>query len=1135
MRKSCGWLAKTCGKLVYFIMVILFLSIVPGILAEDNLNLIKNGDFENPGKNARPGPDCWSVYPSDAAAENELVRDSGEKSEGEYSLRFINIKRALIQNIAVKEGEHYTVSCYFKCCLSNGMCGLHVQFLDDKGKFVYVPAPESQKGKPWVRKDGTMQSTFNRNIAGFQGWKKAEMDIVVPPGAKKAQIIIAGQFEPVGEFWVDDVRMTPVRLKEVNEPLKASVTINKTGKPPVLDGKLDDECWNGCAEISQFSEPALKSIARAQTSVKICYDENAMYLAVKCDDAAMDKLVTLAKQRDDEQIYHDDCVEIFVKPEMEGQKFFQFLVNAKGLLWDRTVMSFPGEVKGNEAFKLSGNPVAAGVDKKSWTLEMRIPFAELGVTSPADLAAWGFNVIRDKRTAPAASTSWSSLNTFNFQDPQLFGTLVFGGNTPCVSFNGVSGRMASFGVKNFTDKNVSVEVCVDSLQGASLMPLGQKIVELKPNEDKHVSMDLRDCGVGMVWASASTGNRLLSRVGFLPCSRYASVGWYDPQNILGNKFYLASDLPRSFRSFYTTHNFEGGIGDPKYIRRSKEPVELFIELPKGIQAVSLDMRVMGWQNWDPVTPASVEDCNVNGQECKRYQFSLPGITGHPMPEGPYIVFFETSLPAGTKTTCRMYLKWKDGQQVPKTYEIEVIEVGRMKPFKKFISGMYYAAPEILLQWMPENLGTLLPKLGINTLDYEPNPVNPYEVGPKESVKHSRGEWYDMLNAEARKGGLFGSTQLCATVPYWQGWTSYGKDQDVESRAMNINGAPVMDERWSNCYSICASYRGREYQKWLSSLLNSSTIQKYKLSWIALDCEFWTRKAWDDACFCKRCLDGYVKYCVQKHPGVKPGNPIEFMKSAKDNPKNAEMWKEYREWTKHDFVGTVRREISAVVSKSGGQSSPKSGVVISDWILPSPHSPFDYFEMNFYWPLPKVMERCDKFGEMCKSMRNLIGSCSFGQSCTEDTFLTVQDMRYKIYECAAAGVQGIRWHHVYALDMLKLKNLVDGLRSIQPFENIMLDGMYHGAMPCDQKGVTAAGTRFGDEMLVVVREYNTKDKISSVVTLRCNGQAVVYDCHTGETLGEVSPETPRITVAIDAERARLFYVGPKAKLAARQSH
>jgi hypothetical protein len=420
---------------------------------------------------------------------------------------------------------------------------------------------------------------------------------------------------------------------------------------------------------------------------------------------------------------------------------------------------------------------------------------------------------------------------------------------------------------------------------------------------------------------------------------------------------------------------------------------------------------------------------------------------------------------------------------------------------------------------------MFPQLGLNLVEVNPNPTGKYDRGPKD-LPGSREEWFDRLVKEAEKGKIFMSTALSESTPQSWRWVS-----DETARALNIKGEPVIDSR-DGYYSLCPLYRGKMFQEYINNLKNGVAFQKYKISWLACDLELWDDKAWQEGCFCERCLSAFKKYTVEKYPGEEVGDPRQFMLNPETHPRQVKIWKEFREWTRLAFISDVRKPIEEIVLKQGWQTGPKPGFIFSDWCWPDSKlfSVVDYFESNLYYRPTEVARRLGLYLERAKGKKVIIGTPSSGQSWEPDARLTPQEMRYNIFECAAAGVQGMRWYWILCFDALKIKTMVEGIRTIQPFEDIILEGECFVDLPCEGKEASARGIKLGSESLVIVRSYETNKKVEAKVTLPfVREESVVFDCYTKEKVGRITPQNPQIILPITTERARLFYIGPETNL------
>lgn len=155
----------------------------------------------------------------------------------------------------------------------------------------------------------------------------------------------------------------------------------RVAQSPVLDGRLDDVVWRNAPEITGLVTNREHEPAEFSTSFRFVYDDEALYVAVEAEDAPLDKLKIGSNE---DNVWHDDCVEIFLDPHATRKRYFQYIVNAGGLVSGGYVGDFAADV---------GGDAVAGRTDQAWTLEVRIPFARIGPV-PHLGERWGLNVTR---------------------------------------------------------------------------------------------------------------------------------------------------------------------------------------------------------------------------------------------------------------------------------------------------------------------------------------------------------------------------------------------------------------------------------------------------------------------------------------------------------------------------------------------------------------------------------------------------------------------------------------------------------------------------------------------------------------------------------------------------------------------
>jgi len=191
------------------------------------------------------------------------------------------------------------------------------------------------------------------------------------------------------------------------------------GEAPKIDGLLDDAAWKDAAVGGEFR---LKegSKARSKTRLSVTRDDKTLFIAVQCfeEPANIKKLHAGAKDHDQDNIWNDDSIELFIDPTNKRVSYYQFIINAKGVVWD-AFNTEPGKAdkSWNPDVKIAAK---AGVD--SWNCEIAIPFAAFDRTDTMD-SDWGFNVSRN-RTAIGEGTFWSPVYSDVSHRPERFGKLT---------------------------------------------------------------------------------------------------------------------------------------------------------------------------------------------------------------------------------------------------------------------------------------------------------------------------------------------------------------------------------------------------------------------------------------------------------------------------------------------------------------------------------------------------------------------------------------------------------------------------------------------------------------------------------------------------------------------------------------
>ena len=183
----------------------------------------------------------------------------------------------------------------------------------------------------------------------------------------------------------------------VDEPfhklkIQKNYSINRIQEAPIIDGILNEKCWDTNNIISDFiqDEPSNGSSPSELTEVIISYDDDALYVAAFLYDNNIDKMPTRVIKRDDwENYYMTDFFSIEIDSYHNHQSAFEFLVNSSGTQFDDFIFDDSYRDPDWDAIWQSG----ISSDENGWYLEMRIPFSQLRFTEK-DKHIWGINLNR---------------------------------------------------------------------------------------------------------------------------------------------------------------------------------------------------------------------------------------------------------------------------------------------------------------------------------------------------------------------------------------------------------------------------------------------------------------------------------------------------------------------------------------------------------------------------------------------------------------------------------------------------------------------------------------------------------------------------------------------------------------------
>ena len=160
------------------------------------------------------------------------------------------------------------------------------------------------------------------------------------------------------------------------------------GEPPDIDGYLSDSVWETVEWSGDFiqREPYENQPPSQQTAIKILYDDNNLYIAVRSYDTEPNKIERRLSRRDH---FEGDWIAIAIDSYNDDLTGFGFGVNAAGVKAD-------GMLTNDSNWDESWNPVywvKVSVDELGWVSEFKIPYNQLRFAELEE-HVWGLQIMR---------------------------------------------------------------------------------------------------------------------------------------------------------------------------------------------------------------------------------------------------------------------------------------------------------------------------------------------------------------------------------------------------------------------------------------------------------------------------------------------------------------------------------------------------------------------------------------------------------------------------------------------------------------------------------------------------------------------------------------------------------------------
>jgi hypothetical protein len=178
--------------------------------------------------------------------------------------------------------------------------------------------------------------------------------------------------------------------RAVIPPEKAKpIVITRFDKPPVIDGKLDDEVWKQAVVLKDFlqTSPGDNIAPSKPTEVMIGYDAKTLYFGFHCYDDPDKVRATVAKR---DEVFGEDNVRIYLDTFNDQRRAYVLGFNPLGVQQD----GIQTEGSGTD-FSVDIVMESKGmITTDGWTLEVAIPFKSLRYEAGKG-KQWGIHVWRN--------------------------------------------------------------------------------------------------------------------------------------------------------------------------------------------------------------------------------------------------------------------------------------------------------------------------------------------------------------------------------------------------------------------------------------------------------------------------------------------------------------------------------------------------------------------------------------------------------------------------------------------------------------------------------------------------------------------------------------------------------------------
>ncbi len=235
-------------------------------------------------------------------------------------------------------------------------------------------------------------------------------------------------------------RLKVVRLKVDVTGKKSSVfVVRHTTGPIQIDGKADEADWKTAGESPDFTSAEGGPTVPGRAEARLLWDDQNLYVFAHVEDTD----VASKYDKDDTEMWREDCVELFIDADRNRRGYVELQVNPHNAKFDKWIATtragasdLAWSAKMESAVQVQGTLDDRGDTDTGWDVEIAIPLvaakggdASMKVNIPPKVGdRWNLNMVRVEKPKKGglAASSWNPITISDFHALDRMLTIEFG-------------------------------------------------------------------------------------------------------------------------------------------------------------------------------------------------------------------------------------------------------------------------------------------------------------------------------------------------------------------------------------------------------------------------------------------------------------------------------------------------------------------------------------------------------------------------------------------------------------------------------------------------------------------------------------------------------------------------------------